>query len=183
MYNKYNANLHRLIREAAIIFQSGRKKRAYFFKSLETFNIIELNLKRTCRRLQNTNFKMQANILRYYFKILANIYKLWQLSKSKPSYQYRSIYNNTQKCIRHSRSIKNIRNPAIYWFLCYCGIIRTLYGLRQTYEYQTRNAGLLERRESILKAKKSGGIIKEAVLLERAALLERIQQVPLYGYQ
>ena len=58
MYNKYNANLHRLIREAAIIFQSGRKKRAYFFKSLETFNIIELNLKRTCRRLQNTNFKM-----------------------------------------------------------------------------------------------------------------------------
>ena len=58
---------------------------------------------------------------------------------------------------------------------CYFGIIRTLYGLCQTCKYQTRNAGLLERRESILKAQKSSGIIKEAVLLERAALLERIQ--------
>ena len=129
-------------REAGIIFQSGRKKRAYFFNSLETFNIIGLNLKRTCRRLQNTNFKMQANILRYYFKIQANIYKLWQLPKNKPSHQYRIIYNNTQKCVRHSISIKKSRNSAIHWFLCNCGIIRTLYGL-----CQTRNTGLVERRE------------------------------------
>ena len=41
----------------------------------------------------------------------------------------RIIYNNTQKCVGHSRSIKNIRNSAIYWFLCNCEIIRTLYGL------------------------------------------------------
>ena len=61
--------------------------------------------------------------------------------------------------------------------LCNCGIIRTLYGLRQTRECQTRNAGLLERREQVLKAKKSGGIIIEAVLLEKAALSERIQYI------
>ena len=101
----------------------------------------------------------------------ANIYKLWQLPKNKPSHQHRIIYNNTHKCVRHIRSIKNIRNSGIHWFLCNCRIIRTLYGLCQTH-----NARLLERRESVLKAKKSGGIIREAVLLERAALLERMQQ-------
>ena len=42
-------------------------------------------------------------------------------------------------------------------------------------EYQTSNAGLLERWETILKAKESGRIIREAVLSERAALLERIR--------
>ena len=48
-----------------------------------------------------------------------------------------------------------------------CGIIRTFYGLCQTREYQTHNARLLERWEEILEAKKSGGIIREAALLER----------------
>ena len=104
---------------------------------------------------------MKANILRYYFKIQANIYKLWQLPKNKPNHQYRIIYNSTQKCVPHSRSIKNTRNSAIHWFLCNCEIIRTFYGLCQTHEYQTRNAELLERREKILKAKKSGEIIRE----------------------
>ena len=113
-----------------------------------------------------------------------------------------------QKCVRHSRSIKNIPNSPIHWFLCNCEIIRTLYRgvygkignpafclalyltgvhfqgklkhvgdvsewkikcgpirtresdtrcqiarqtisyrLCQTREYQTRNAGLIERRE------------------------------------
>ena len=40
---------------------------------------------------------MQANILRYYFKIQAKIYKLWQLPKSKPSHQYRIRYKTTRK--------------------------------------------------------------------------------------
>ena len=63
----------------------------------------------------------------------------------------------------------------MHGFLCNWGIIRTLCGLYQTREYQTRNAGLLERQEQILKAKKSGGIIREAVPLEGGALLEKIQ--------
>ena len=54
---------------------------------------------------------------------------LWQLPKDKPSHQYRIIYINTQKCVRHNRSIKNIQNSAIHWFLWNCGITRTLYGL------------------------------------------------------
>ena len=49
---------------------------------------------------------------------------LWQLPKDKPSHQYRIIYTNTQKCVRH-----NIQNSAIHWFLWNCGITRTLYGL------------------------------------------------------
>ena len=80
-----------------------------------------------------------------------------------------------QKWVQHSRSIKYIQNSQIHWFLCNCSIIRTLYSLCQTHEYQSCNAGLLERQEEILKAKKSDRIIREAVLLERAALLERIQ--------
>ena len=100
---------------------------------------------------------MQANILRYCFKIQANIYKLWQLPKNKPSYQYRIMYNNTQKCVRHSRSIKIIQNSAIHCFLCNCGIIRTFYSLCQTRKYQTRNAELLE----IWRDNQSGGTIRE----------------------
>ena len=141
-----------------------------------------------------------------------------------------------QKYIRHSRSIQNILNSAIHWFLCNCEIISTLYGgvygkignpayclalyltgvhfqgklqhvgdvskqkikcgptrtresdtqcqiarrticyrICQTREYQTHNAGLTERWEQISKANESGGIIKETVLLERLALLERIR--------
>ena len=92
------------------------------------------------------------------------------------AHQYRVIFDNTQKCVRHSRSIKNIRNSAIKWFLCSCRGITIISGLCQTREYQNRNAGLLQWRDWILKAKKSGGgIIREAVLLERAALLERIR--------
>ena len=104
--------------QAGIIFQSGRKERAYFVNSLETFNIIGLKLKRACRRLQNT------------------------ILRCRKVHQYRIIYNNPQICVRHSRTIKNIRNSAIHCFLCNCGIIRTLCGL-----CETRNAGLLERRE------------------------------------
>ena len=100
---------------------------------------------------------------------------MWQLPKNKPSHQHRIIYKNTQKCVQHSRSIKNSRNSAIHWFLCNCGIIRTLYGLCQTCKYKTWNAGLLDRREEILKAKKFDGIIREAILLQRATLLERIR--------
>ena len=40
--------------------------------------------------------------------------------------------------------------------------------------------GLLERREEILKAKKSGRIIREVALLERVALLGRIRYHSLY---
>ena len=54
--SKFQADSQRggIIREARIIFQSGRKERAYFFNSLET-----------CRRLQNTNFNAKANIFLY----------------------------------------------------------------------------------------------------------------------
>ena len=102
---------------------------------------------------------------------------MWQLPKNKPSHQYKIIYNNTERCVRHSRSMKKHSKFSNTLVLCNCGIIRTLNILRQTRECQTRNAGLLERREQVLKAKKSGGIIIEAVLLEKAALSERIQYI------
>ena len=44
-------------------------------------------------------------------------------------------------------TLRIFRNSAIHWFLCKCGIIRTLCGLCQTSQYLTRNAGLLERQE------------------------------------
>ena len=37
---------------------------------------------------------MQANILRYYFKIQTNIYKLLQLPKNKPSQLYITARKN-----------------------------------------------------------------------------------------
>ena len=63
--------------------------------------------------------------------------------QTKPPVQI--LYNNTRKCVRHSRSIKNIQNSAIHRFFCNCGIIRILCGLCQTRGYQTHNTGLLER--------------------------------------
>ena len=84
-------SLGRIIREAGISFQRGQKERAYFFNSLQTFNVIGLNLKRPFRRLQN---KVRIRHCDNFPRI---------------------IYNNTKKCVRHTRSIKNIRNSAIYW--------------------------------------------------------------------
>ena len=137
-----------------MIFQSGRKKRAYFFSSLETFNTIELNLKRTCRRLQK----------KVRIRHCGNFPRTKQATNT-------GLYKATCKnAFDTAEVLKKIRNSAIHWFLCNYVIIRTLYGL-----CQTRNAILLERREQILKAKKSGGLVREAVLLERAALLERIR--------
>ena len=49
-------------------FFKAVEKSGLFFISLEMFKFIGMNLKRTCRRLQNTNFKMQVNILRYYLR-------------------------------------------------------------------------------------------------------------------
>ena len=142
-----------------MIFQSGRKKRAYFFNSLETFNTIELNLKRTCRRLQK----------KVRIRHCGNFPRTNQATNT-------GLYKATRKnAFDTAEVLKKIRNSAIHWFLCNYVIIRTLYGLCRTRKYQTRNAILLERWEQILKAKKSGGLVREAVLLERAALLERIR--------
>ena len=50
-----------------------------------------------------------------------------QILRCRIVHQYRIICNNTQTCVWHSRSIKNIRNSARHFFLCNCKIIRTLY--------------------------------------------------------
>ena len=70
-----------IIKEAGKIFQSTRKERAYFFNSLETSTTSGFNLKRTCRRLQNTNFKMQANIFLYPTNV-------WNISFTECSFAY-----------------------------------------------------------------------------------------------
>ena len=48
---RVNNFINSIIREAGIIFQNGQLEHTRFFNSLETFNIIGLNLKRTFRRL------------------------------------------------------------------------------------------------------------------------------------
>ena len=64
-----------MIREVGIIFHSGQKEGAYFFNSLETFNIIGLNLKRTCRRLQNkVRMRRCGNFLRTNQATITELY-------------------------------------------------------------------------------------------------------------
>ena len=108
--------------ETGIIFQSGRNKRAYFFNSLETFNILRLNLKRTCRRLQNTNFKMQENILRYR-QIFINCVDFPRTIQATSTELYIRTSKNAFDTA-YVKRVKNIWNSAIHWCLCNCGIIR-----------------------------------------------------------
>ena len=90
---------------------------------------------------------------------------LWQLPQNKPSHQYRVIYKNTQKRVRHSRSIKTFEIQQYIGFFVIAGLLElfTVYVRPAMRDYQRGG-------EKMLKSKKSRGIIREAVLLERAAL-------------
>ena len=101
---------------------------------------------------------MYANISRYYFKIQANIYKLWQLPRNKPSHQYRIIYNNTPKCVQQSRSIKNI------CFFVIAGLLEllTAYVRPVNTRPAIREVGINFKSKEIQRDNQRGGTIRES---------------------
>ena len=76
--------------------------------------------------------------------------------------------------VQQSRSIKNIWNSAIHWFLCNCGIIWTLRSMSDPWisDAQSRT---IKKAKINFKSKEISGIIRDAVLLEKAALSEEMR--------
>ena len=95
---------------------------------------------------------------------------MWQLPKNKPATSTELYITTHKNAFNIAEVLKTYEIQQYIGLFVIAGIVITLYGL-----CQTRNAGVLGRQEEILKAKKSGGMIIEAVLLEKATLLGRIQ--------
>ena len=93
-------------------------------------------------------------------------------SQEQTSHQYRIIYNNTQKCVQHSRSIKNIRNSAIHWFICNCGdYYNSLRPMSDPQCGSIRKTGINFKSKEIWRYDYRGGTIRESDTIRENTVL------------